>query len=309
MKHLPLAVMIALSGLCGLSAARVAEPAEQSAVELGRDAILMHAQNPGIWSPKAYDNTWKQWGLAAKPADYERAFRARYGLVEATHDNHGLPMGLMQTRGLLGKGIVNNCALCHIGRVAGKTVVGLGNASLDLQGLFDDLSAADGIRLDVPFKFSYVRGTIDAVSPAIFLLQLRDAELNLQKPINLDLTPDVCSRPPAWWLLKRKQTRDWSGSIAVRSDRVDLVNLLTPLNSGDYIKGQEKVFHDILAFLLSVESPRYPFPIDAKLASTGKALFSATCTAVMALTVPTASIPTASSTWKSSAPTPCWPRR
>jgi hypothetical protein len=91
------------------------------------------------------------------------------------------------------------------------------------------------------------------------------------------MAPDVCSKPPAWWLLKRKKTRDWTGGIAARSDRVDLVNLLTPLNSAGYIKDHEKVFADILAFLLSVESPRYPFAINHELAARGQEVFSETC--------------------------------
>ena len=56
-----------------------------------------------------------------------------------------------------------------------------------------------------------------------------------------------------------------------------MVNLFTPLNSADYIKKQEQAFADISAFLLSLEAPRYPFPIDAALASRGKGVFKENC--------------------------------
>ncbi len=248
-----------------------------TAAEQGQEVVLRHPLNPALWSLKAYENAWKQWGLAERPVDYDRTFRERYGLLAASYDNHGLPLGLMESRSLWGKGIVNNCLLCHAGRVAGRTYIGLGNASLDLQSLFDELSAADHLKLGLPFQFSYVRGTIDAVSPVAFLMSFRDADLNVQKPVDLPLCKDVCSDPPAWWLIKRKKTRDWTGGIDARSTRVDLVNLLSPFHSGAHIKKQEQVFADILAFLHSIEPPKYPFAIDGQVAERGRTVFNQRC--------------------------------
>ena len=42
------------------------------------------------------------------------------------------------------------------------------------------------------------RGTIDPVSPVTFLMGLRDLDLNVRKPMQLDRTKDLCSDPPAW---------------------------------------------------------------------------------------------------------------
>jgi mono/diheme cytochrome c family protein len=183
----------------------------------------------------------------------------------------------MEANGFLRKGIINNCLLCHAGSIAGRTYIGLGNASLDFQSLFDELCAADGLKFDLPFRFSYVRGTIDPASPVAFLMRFRDADLNLQKPIDLTYFKDVCSDPPAWWLIKRKKTRDWTGGIDARSTRIDLVNLLSPFHSGSYIKKQEPVFADIVAFVHDIPSPRYPFAVDATLAKRGQALFERNC--------------------------------
>jgi hypothetical protein len=260
-----------------LSSGRASEAERRTAAERGREVVLRQPLNPPLWSLKAYDNAWKQWGVAEKPADYGHAFRQRYGLHAAPYDNRGLPMGLMESKGLLGKGIINNCLLCHAGSIAGRTYIGLGNTALDLQALFEELSAADGLKLELPFRFSYVRGTIDPVSPGAFLMSFRDADLNLQKPVNLPFYKDVCSDPPAWWLIKRKKTRDWTGAIDARSTRVDLINLLSPFNSAAYIKKHESVFADILAFLHGIESPRYPFAVDGKTAERGRDIFHENC--------------------------------
>jgi hypothetical protein len=255
----------------------LASAGDKSSAERGRAIVFHDSLNPAIWSLSAYENLWKQWGLAEKPANYAEAVKQRYGLNTAPFDNNGLPLGLMQAKRLLGKGVVNNCLLCHGGAVAGQTIIGLGNSTLDLQGLFEDLTKADGFVLPFPFKFSSVRGTIDPLNPLIYLFEYRDPELNVQKPVQLGYAPAVSSDPPAWWLIKRKKTRDWTGGIDARSTRVDMGNLLTPLNSGEYIRKQEHKFVDIEAFVRGIEAPRYPFSIDTAKAERGRKIFAETC--------------------------------
>jgi mono/diheme cytochrome c family protein len=272
----PCLPLVLVWGAC-LASASAGRAAELTPAERGRELMFHRSLNPAIWSLKAYDNLWKQWGVAAKPADYQQAIRDRYGLHAAPLDKGGRPLGLLEARGLLRTGLVNNCLLCHAGTVAGQTIIGLGNAGLDLQALFEELSEADGFKLRLPYQFSYVRGTIDPVNPVTYLMEFRDADLNVGKPIRLEYSRDVCSRPPAWWQIKRKRTRDWTGSIDARSTRVDMVNLLTPLNSAATIKKHEGDFADISAYLLTIEAPRYPFPVDTERAEQGRTLFAAHC--------------------------------
>jgi mono/diheme cytochrome c family protein len=258
--------------------ASAAEPTARASAERGRNAVAAWQLNPGIWSVNAYDTIWKVWGLKEKPANFAQLFRERYGLHEAPYDNHGRPIGLSEVSGLLGKRVTNSCLLCHAGTVAGQTIIGLGNSTLELQSLFEELSQADGLRLPVPYgQMSYVRGTIDPVNPLIFMLEFRDPDLNVRPRVAMGYTKNLCSDPPAWWLIKKKQTRDWTGAIDARSTRVDMVNLLTPLNGADYVKKQEKVFVDIEAFVRSIEAPRYPFAIDNLLAKRGHGLFATHC--------------------------------
>ncbi|HEX8201710.1 MAG TPA: GDSL-type esterase/lipase family protein, partial [Isosphaeraceae bacterium] len=80
--------------------------------ERGREAVHQPL-NPPLWLARAYDDAWRQWGIAEKPAEYERAFRERYGLHPAPYDNGGLPMGFHRAPGRLSLGIGNDCLLCH----------------------------------------------------------------------------------------------------------------------------------------------------------------------------------------------------
>src|SRR5207248_3225149 len=178
----------------GYCLAPAAGAAERTAAERGQLAVrgLSHL-SPQSWSKRAYEEVWKRWGLKERPADYGTALRERYGLHAAPYDNGGLPMGLHEARG--GKGLTVSCVLCHAGSVAGQTVIGLGNASLDLQGLFEELFAADRSLFAPPYQASLARGTIDPVGPILFLMEFRDPDLNLQSTIQLDRSPTLASDP------------------------------------------------------------------------------------------------------------------
>jgi mono/diheme cytochrome c family protein len=270
------ASLVLLGGLAFLPAAAADEPAP---AERGREALLGRSFSPPVVSARGYERLWKHWGLAAPPADYARAVEERYGLHPAPYDNHDLPMGLRQTRGLLGsKALGVDCLLCHGGSVAGRSYVGLGNASLDLHGFFQELAAADGLPDHLPYRFSNTRGTIEAIATLEFLLAFRDADLNIRDPdFPGQIHDQVCEDTPAWWLLKKKRTMYHGGSIDARSLRSLMTFMLSPLTGGEFIKKQEPVFADIKAYILGLEPPKYPFPIDRDLAARGHEVFTRTC--------------------------------
>ncbi len=248
-----------------------------SAIERGRDAVRGRpALNPALVSRSAYDDAWQRWGLARKPADYGQAFRDRYGVYEPPYENRGLPMGFHEARGLFGKGVGNDCLLCHAGSIAGQTVIGLGNASLDLETLYEDLFAAGGLPR-LPVTFSHVRGMIEASAVVGLVMKFRDAELNLQMPANYELPQYLCQDIPPWWNVKKKKTITHTGSIDARSVRANMPFILSPFNSGEFVKRQESLFADMHAYILSLEPPKYPFPIDRALAERGHAVFNQTC--------------------------------
>jgi mono/diheme cytochrome c family protein len=187
-------------------------------------------------------------------------------------------MGLREGWTLIGKGLTNDCLLCHGGSIAGKSYVGLGNASLDIQGFFEDLSKAAGGPGRTPFVFGHVRGTSEAGAMAVYLIARRDPDLKLRLPgLDLGLRDDLCEDVPAWWLLKKKKTMYHTGGTDARSVRSLMQFMMHPLNTAAAIKKEESTFADIQAFLLSLEPPKYPFAVDYGLTLRGKAVFNETC--------------------------------
>jgi mono/diheme cytochrome c family protein len=264
--------------LTGTLAAYSTEP---TTAERGRKALETRAFNPAGWSLKAYDEAWRQWDprLKERPAPYPEAFRQHYGLHPAPFDNGRYPMGLREGKGLLVmKGLTADCLLCHAGSIMGKSYVGLGNSSLDIQALFEDLSRASGLPGRLPFTFSNVRGTSEAGSFAVFLHSLRQPDLSLRLGrLDLDLRENLCEDTPAWWLLKKKKTMYQTGSTDARSVRALMQFMGVPSNGRAAFEREEPTFRDIQAYLLSLEAPRYPLPIDRDLAHLGEKVFRQTC--------------------------------
>ncbi len=253
---------------------------EMGSAERGEKALLGRSFNAPAWSVSAYKNAWRRWDPSAQtpPANYAEGFMQRYGMHPAPFANGGYPMGLKETPGLLGRGISNDCLICHGGSIAGQSYVGLGNASLDIQAIFEDLAAADGRSPHLPFTFSNVRGTSEAGAMAVYLLALRDPDLRMRTtPLDLGLRDDLCEDVPAWWLLKKKKTMYYTGSTNARSVRSLMQFMLSPLTLPSTFAREEATFVDIQAYILSLRPPKYPFPIDQGLAQKGEHLFRQTC--------------------------------
>jgi len=254
--------------------------AEPTPAERGKKALTETAFIPAFWSGRAVPNVWKQWGSAAeKPADFDAAFRERYGLHPAPYPNGGLPMGLRTAPyGLLGTGVAADCMLCHGGSLLGTSYVGLGNTALEIQGLFEELARADGVVKKLPFAFSNVRGTNEADGFGVYLLGFRNPDLTLKSTwTNLGLRDDTCADVPAWWLLKKKRTMYQTGATDARSVRSLMQFMMHPLNGPEQFHKAEPAFRDVLEYLLSLEPPAYPYPVDRPKAAVGEALFADHC--------------------------------
>jgi Cytochrome c len=248
-----------------------------NAAERITELLCKKSYAPALVSWRAYENLWKQWGLSEKPNDFAAAVRERYGLHEAPYPNKGLPMGLREAPWVFGNGVGFDCLLCHASSFDGKPIIGLGNASIEWQALFDELFASQGLPHGMPHPFSYVRGTTEAAVQIGYQMQFRDADLNRRPKVAIDFNGPICEDAPAWWLLKKKKHLYHPGSHPGESVRVGMAFLLHPLNDKKVIKESEKDFADLRALLLSLEPPKYPFPIDARRAATGRRLFEQHC--------------------------------
>ena len=247
--------------------------------ERGRTALLERCFSAPLVSRSAFETLWKQWGLKARPDDFDARVRERYGLHEAPYPNDGLPMGLRRaersSRPMLGL----DCMLCHAGSLFGRSIIGVPNTSLDLAGLFRDLDRADGGFGVFPYRLSNVRGTTESTGTGVFLLSFRDPNLHRTLPrADVGPTPDqLCEDAPAWWLLKRKQTMYANGQIDARAVRPLMTFMLSPSTGSATIAREESTFADIRAYLQTLEAPEYPFPVDARLAGEGRAVFDQSC--------------------------------
>ncbi|HJZ58929.1 MAG TPA: hypothetical protein VKE74_28555, partial [Gemmataceae bacterium] len=113
--------------------ASIASAAEPTPTERGKKALTETAFIPAFWSSRSVPNAWRQWeGITQRPAEYDAAFRNRYGLHEAPYPNDGLPMGLRKAKTVLGIGVGADCMMCHGGSILGTSYIGLGNSTLDI---------------------------------------------------------------------------------------------------------------------------------------------------------------------------------
>jgi len=276
------AVVIATGLLTAVGVTVGQGPPREPDAARGREKLLTTNYVQAGFLRSAYDDAWKQWGLAEKPAaaDYDRLYRERYGLHEAPYDNKGLPMGLSEAVFVLGfgRGIAQNCLVCHGGSIAGKSVLGLGNSTLDYESFNNEMFAASGLKPRARFVTTNVRGTIEAGTMSVFLLGMRNPDMTVKTSwTDFGLRDDMCEDTPAWWLLKKKKTMYWTGETDQRSVRSLMQFMMSPLNGPEAFAKAEADFADIRAFLLSLEAPKYPLPIDDRLAAQGKELFAQTC--------------------------------
>jgi hypothetical protein len=273
----------AMVGVVALGFARAEEP-DRAAVERGRRALTETGYLPPAWSDHAYQRVRQFLGPDApdpdrEPDAYATAFCQHYGLHPAPYPNDGLPMGLRRGNGPDGskKGLQIDCLVCHGGSIGGKSYIGLGNTTLDLDALLADLNRADGkMRPLTGFVLNSSRGTVNAPQVAAVLISLRNTDLSWRRfPLPLGAHfPEM--DVPAWWLLKRKQTLYSDGRTDARAVRSHMQFLLGDL-SLEELKALEPTFRDIVVYLKSIEPPKYPFPIDRDKAARGAIIFRRNC--------------------------------
>ena len=116
--------------------------ADTASAKRGFTALTTRSFTPANFPAGSLQTVWKLW-TKSKPGDPVGAARERFGLSEAPYPNNGMPMGLRSGSFGFGiSGISLDCMVCHGGSILGKPFLGLGNANLDLQALFEELPGA-----------------------------------------------------------------------------------------------------------------------------------------------------------------------
>ena len=231
----------------------------------------------GILPEIAVRALWLTWGVLppATDQDFWTQARKRYGMIEAPFDNGGLPLGMRRD----GAAVTFDCMLCHTGRVAGKTLIGSPNSTIDLESFFDDLlrlrdlAPVVGIPPPpVPFDldgFTSAVGAHDAFGLGFRFVGAANAGLN---------TKFGPQRAPGWWLLHYKERMYVDGSAQASGHRSMMATLVAFGVTPDQLAAKEDSFVDIAHYIRSLETPCWDFTtLDASKMSRGQKVFEANC--------------------------------
>ncbi len=285
-RLLGIAIVVSASFCCcAPSVAADANPEE------GYRLLRSRTYVPPDFDQDVFEALWKTWpepirsqAANASPLERRKMTFSRYGLMEdPDNDDPKIPaLGYVDD----GKrGWVMNCLICHAGKVAGRVIPGLPNTHLALHTLIEDVRTTkialfkppahmDIASLSVPL--GKTNGTTNAVAFGVLLGALRDRDMNVDhsKPIPPVAHHDL-DAPPLWNVKKKSSL--YADGFAPKNHRVLMQFMLLPTNDAETVKSWESDFRHILAWIESLEPPKYPWPYDESLAANGREVFERNC--------------------------------
>jgi mono/diheme cytochrome c family protein len=262
---------------------------KQTAAERGWQNLRTRPYLPPDFDQTVFENLWRRWSdpLRSEASDASPEKRramtfSYYGLMESPDGFAAAPLGYVDT----GDGNrVMSCLACHAGKVAGKVIPGLPNSHFALQSLTEDvrltkltllkkLGHLDLASLKLPLGTTH--GTTNAVVFGVVLGNLRDNDMNIDRsrPEPPQMHHDMDA--PPFWNFKKKRSL-YADGFAPKNHRVLMQFMLLPENDRATLVSWENEFKDIQAWIESVQPPKYPFPINAELASKGRVVFEENC--------------------------------
>ncbi len=285
-----LALLCARAPIANLQQETTTENVQQTQddADIGLDLILNHRFLPRDFHQSTLEQVWKDWpaDLKAKAEATDDAGRRkmifdRYGFTPRQDDPKKAVQFVVDKDGWWAM----NCFACHGGKVAGKQIAGVPNSHIALQTLYADMrktKARLGIKMNemdlgsivVPMGTS--NGTSNAVVFGIALMAFRDKDLNLTRG---KLRPFIIHHDmdaPAWWNVK-KRPRLYIDGFVQKNHRALVPFVMDRRNSGKTMRDWEDKFKKVFAYINSLQPPKYPFAIDAKLAAAGKIVFNKNC--------------------------------
>ena len=197
--------------------------------------------------------------------------------------------------------IAPNCLQCHAQIFDGKLIVGLGNSFSDftinrggfavmaekiLQKNTDDKSKyeaaknfIDAIKSISPNLLVQTKGVNLADHLAALLVAHRDPvtlKWNDSAMMKIPQSPVATDVPP-WWLLKKKNGMFYNGFGRGDFGRFLMASNLLTVSDTSEAREVDSHFNDVLAYILSIQPPAYPKPVNKKLAEEGEILFINYC--------------------------------
>ncbi|MCA9116407.1 MAG: c-type cytochrome [Planctomycetaceae bacterium] len=264
---------------------------DAAAVQRGYHNLRQRAYLPPDFDADTFSQLWTLWPEPARTLASEsdevtrhRLIRQQYGLPPDPEHPEATGPGLAYVPRGDGS-FAMNCMACHSNVVAGKIIPGAPNSLFALQSLVEDtrlLKLTRGRRLShldlaaLKLPLGTTNGTTNAVIFGVILEAVRDQHMKFDpsRPIPPLLHHDMDA--PPLWNVKRKSSLYCDG-FAPKNHRMLMQFILVKQNSAEQVRKWEPEFRDLLAWIESLEPPRYPFPVDEDLAATGAEVFQAHC--------------------------------
>jgi mono/diheme cytochrome c family protein len=197
---------------------------------------------------------------------------------------------------------VPTCLNCHAQKLFGNLVIGLGDSTVDFVGSQKTtITAADSFikssfgessptyQAFLPFKqgslaiadeiVTDVRGVNSANKLFAVLAAHRDPVTLAWTEVAREVIPPgtFAADTPAWWHLKKKNALYAAAIGQGDFGRLSAASGMLTLRTVEEAQAEDAKFPDLMAWMRTIEAPKYPFPIDAALAQTGAAVFAKTC--------------------------------
>lgn len=198
--------------------------------------------------------------------------------------------------------VAPNCLQCHAQVFDKKLVIGLGNSFSDFtvnrestalmaEKFLKKLTGEQVKKYEAAKNFIT---SIKTISPQLITpikgVNLADVLAAVlvahRNPVTLQWsdvplmalpTEKIPSDVPAWWLLKKKNAMFYNGFGRGDFGKFLMAsNLLTVSDTTEAIE-VDSHFNDVLAYIQSINAPKYPKSIDEKLATKGEKIFTANC--------------------------------
>ena len=197
--------------------------------------------------------------------------------------------------------VAPNCLQCHAGVFDGKLVIGLGNTTIDFSdarkfgsgstAMIERLLQKDPANAEAAAPFiasmraigagirTEVRGVNAADRLTGLLVAHRDPQtLRWSEQPAMEITGSVVPTDvPAWWLLKKKNAMFYNGFGRGDFGKFLMASSLLTISDSSEARGIDGHIKDVLAYLYSLQPPKYPYPIDETLARRGGVLFVEHC--------------------------------
>jgi mono/diheme cytochrome c family protein len=198
--------------------------------------------------------------------------------------------------------VAPNCMQCHAQVFEGKLVMGMGNSFADFtmgQKLNPQAYAMleNFLKKGAPQKYeasksflqigkiigphlgTAVRGVNAADRLAGVLAAHRDpASFRWSDSALLDIPQQVIpSDVPAWWLLKKKNAMFYNGFGRGDFGKFLMASNLLTVSDTSESREVDSHFNDVLSYIYSLEAPKYPKPINTRLAKEGAMLYTTNC--------------------------------